>query len=153
MTLTFAYWLYDKMQDQRKTHTKTGSFGHVVGSVAYTPIAVGISLMPYHTIGKTMNWLDAFNRSAHAQQVARSQYNYMVKHGMKISKSSHAHFAQQGVARQRFFTTFNMRTARGVLTKGKYLRFAGKMGARLVPGLGMALLAYDVYTVTNMILD
>jgi len=141
MTLSVAWWLYDQAPDN-----PLAKYG---GGIA----AAHLAGMPYHGLIKTTNWLGAFNRSAHAQQVARSQYAYMTRHGMNISKSSHAHFARQGVARQAFFTTANMRTARGVLTKGRYLRFAGKMGARFVPGLGWALLAYDVYTVANMILD
>ena len=92
MTLSLAWWVLRESNVRLDEHDE-GKFARFVSNVALALPSVAIAGSPYHTIGRTMNWLDTFNRSAHAQLVARNQYNYMVKHGMKISKSSHRHFA------------------------------------------------------------
>ena len=142
MTLTVAWWLYDQAPDNLPAKSAAAVAGiHVAG-------------LPYHNIIKATNWLDAFNYGAHNQMVARQQFRTMVARGMPISKSSMRHFASYGVGHRGL--AYALRDPMGlnrVLTKGRWLRLAGKVGARAVPGLGWALLAYDVYTVTNMILD
>jgi len=126
MTLTVAWWLHERVPDNPLAHAISGiPLLHVAGA-------------PYDVFTRSTSAISRFNRGVHLHRVATSQHSYMVRHGMKISKSSAAHFAQAGVGRLR------SRTA---------LRVAGKLGARLIPGLGWAMLAYDVYTVTNMILD
>ena len=124
MTLTVAWWLHQHAPE------------HPAGVLA-VPL-IGVAGAPYDAFTRAGSSLRRFNRGVALQRAATSQHAYMVRHGMKISQSSAAHFAQAGVGRAR------TRLA---------LRFGAKMGARLIPGLGWALLAYDVYTVTNMILD
>jgi len=133
MTLTVAWWLFGPNPE-----TDTPGKKHPVSRVITLPIAIGVAGMPYDAFNRGGSFLRRFNRGVALQRVATSQHAYMVRHGMKISRSSAAHFAHAGVGRAR------TRLA---------LRFGAKMGARLIPGLGWALLAYDVYTVTNMILD
>jgi len=124
MTVTFAWWLHEHAPD------------HPEGIFA-VPL-IGVAGAPYDAFTRAGSSLRRFNRGVVLQRVATAQHSYMVRHGMKISKSSAAHFAQAGVGRIR------SRAA---------LRIGAKMGARLIPGLGWAMLAYDVYTVANMILD
>lgn len=143
MTLSVAWWLYEKQRKAEKYSVTRRGEKASPSLVALSNYAAALGLAhlagsPYHTIGRVTERLGAFNRGVRAQQVARSQHSYMVRHGMNISKSSASHFAQAGVGRAR------SRMA---------LRIGAKMGARLIPGLGWALLVYDVYTVTNMILD
>ncbi len=143
MTVTAAYWFYGQVDPQHPvTKTWTGI------------AALHLAGMPYHSLGKAMNWLDAFNYGAHNQMVARQHFNVMVDRGMKIPKSSLRHFAQSGVGHRGLaYAIRDPYRLNQVLTKGKYLRFAGKAAGRLVPGLGWALLAYDLYTVGRMITD
>jgi len=126
MTLTVAWWLHERVPDHPVSHTLSAiPLLHVAGA-------------PYDVFTRSTSALGRFNRGVALQRAAISQHSYVVRHGMNISKSSAAHFAQAGVGR-----------ARSRLA----LRLGAKVGARLIPGLGWALLAYDVYTVTNMILD
>ncbi len=114
--------------------------------------ALHLAGMPYHSILKAANWVDEFNRGAHAQMVARTHFDYMTRRGMPISKASLRHFASQGVGHRGLrYAIYDPMKLNQVLTKGKYLRFAGKMAGRMVPGLGWALLAYDVYTVSKAV--
>ncbi len=126
MTLTVAWWLHERVPDNLLAH-----------SISAIPL-LHVALAPYDVFTRATSSVGRFNRGVALQRAATSQYSYMVRHGMSISSSSASHFAQAGVGRAR------TRLA---------LRLAGKAGARLIPGLGWALLAYDVYTVTNMILD
>lgn len=126
MTLTVAWWLHEHVPDHPVAH-----------GVSAIPL-IGVAGAPYDAFTRATSSLSRFNRGVALQRAATSQHSYMVRHGMTISKSSAHHFAQAGVGRAR------TRLA---------LRFGAKVGARLIPGLGWALLAYDVYTVTNMILD
>lgn len=126
MTLTVAWWLHERVPEHPLAH-----------GISAVPLVL-VAGAPYDAFTRATATLTRFNRWDHAQRVAKSHHSYMVRRGMTISKSSAHHFAQAGVGRAR------SRMA---------LRFGAKLGARLVPGLGWALLAYDVYTVTNMILD
>ena len=126
MTLTVAWWLHEQVPDNPLAHT-----------ISAVPL-LGVAGAPYDAFIRSTDSLDRYNRGVHARRVAISQHSYMVRHGMSIPESSARHFAQAGVGR-----------ARGRAA----MRMGAKLGARLVPGLGWAMLAYDVYTVANMIMD
>lgn len=124
MTLTLAWWLHDQVPD------------HPVAQVTSAVPLLAVAGAPYDVFIRSTDSLDRFNRAARLQRTAMAQHSYMVRHGMSVSKSSAAHFAHAGVGRLR--------------TKAA-LRFGARVGARLVPGLGWAMLAYDVYTVGKMV--
>ncbi len=158
MTLSLGWWLFERRYDYRDKHhggSRPPGVGRLAVDFGVAAISLHLAAMPYNSIIRASNYLDSFNRGAHAQQVARSHFNYMTRRGMPISKASMRHFASQGVGHRGFRYAFfgDPMGLNQVLTKGRYLRFAGKAGARLIPGLGWALLAYDVYTVAKMISD
>jgi len=126
LTLTVAWWLHEQVPNHPAAHITSA-----------VPL-IGVAGAPYDAFTRATDSLDRFNRRQHARRVAMSQHSYMVRHGMNIPKSSARHFAKAGVGRAR------SRAA---------IRFGAKLGARMIPGLGWAMLAYDVYTVSNMILD
>ncbi len=140
MTLTVAWWLYDQIPD------------HPVPKALALPAAVAVSGLPYDAFIKGSQALRDINWWSDMAAADRWTHRQMVKRGMPISKSSAAHFARTS-------GTFVPGTARYTghagarILRSRGLRIAAKLGGRLVPGLGWALLAYDVYTVTNMILD
>lgn len=143
MTLSVAWWLYEKQRDAEKHSVIRRGEPASPALEAISNYAAAVSLAhlagsPYHTVGSVTERLAAFNRGTAAQATAKAQHRYMVKSGMSISKSSAAHFAAAGVGRS------SSRLA---------IRVGARVGARLVPGLGWALLAYDVYTLSKMIAD
>ncbi len=127
MTLTVAWWLHERVPD------------HPVADVISGVPLLHVALAPYDAFTRGATAASRYNRYFHNYIVATNQHKYIVQHGMKVSRSSARHFAAAGVGRS-------------LKAVGHY-RLLGKLGARLIPGLGWALLAYDVYTVTNMILD
>jgi len=126
MTLTVAWWLHEQVPDHPAAQVTSA-----------VPLAL-VAGAPYDAFIRATDSLDRFNRADRLRRTAVAQHSYMVRHGMPVSKSSARHFAAAGVGRLR--------------TKAA-LRFGAKLGARFVPGLGWALLAYDVYTVGKMITD
>ena len=140
MTLTTAWWLYDQVPD------------HPVPKALAAPFSLAAAGLPYQSVIKTSQVLRDITWWSDIAAASRFEHRYMVKHGMPISKASHAHFARTA-------GTFVPGTARYTghagarILRSRGLRLAAKVGARFVPGLGWAMLAYDVYTVTNMILD
>ncbi len=140
MTLTVAWWLYDQVPDQP------------VSKAMAFPLAVATAGLPYDAFWRSGQVLRDISWWSEMAAGNRAAHRHMVKHGMPISKSSAAHFARTsgsfvpGTARYTGHAGARILRSRG-------LRVAAKVGARFVPGLGWALLAYDVYTVTNMILD
>ena len=89
MTLTVAWWLHDRVPDN--------PLAHAISAVPLLHVAGA----PYDVFTRSTTAISRFNRGAHLHRVATSQHSYMVRHGMKISKSSAAHFAQAGVGRLR----------------------------------------------------
>ncbi len=140
MTLTVAWWLYDQVPD------------HPVTKAMVFPVAAAAAGLPYQSVIKVSQTLHDMTWWSDIAAASRFEESYMRKHGMPISKKSAAHFARThgsfvpGTARYTGHAGARILRSRG-------LRVAAKVGARFVPGLGWALLAYDVYTVTNMILD
>jgi len=140
MTLTVAWWLYDQVPD------------HPVSKAAVFPLAVATAGLPYDVFIRGGQVLRDISWWSDMAAASRFEHQYMVKHNLPISKKSAAHFARTS-------GTFVPGTARYTghagarILRSRGLRVAAKVGARFVPGLGWALLAYDVYTVTNMILD
>lgn len=126
MTLTVAWWLHEQVPD------------HPVAQVTSAVPLLAVAGAPYDAFIRSTDSISRFNRADRLRRTAVAQHSYMVRHGMPISKSSASHFAHAGVGRVR--------------TKAA-LRFGARVGARLVPGLGWAMLAYDIYTVGGMILD
>jgi len=135
MTLTAAWWLYEKA-DTASEKLLYGLGGALVAG------------SPYHTIGRVATHLDDVNYWTHASRVNRSHHAYMVRRGMQISA---------GGARSMAYTsgTFVPMARHGSflvrILRGRGARIAAKLAGRMVPGLGWALLAYDVYTVSQAI--
>ncbi len=126
MTITLAWWIHEQIPDHPVAHTISG-----------LPL-VAIAGSPYDVFIKGSGSARRARRAHHAHAVAKFQHRYMARRGMLISKSSAAHFAQAGVGR---------------LSPKLAARIGARVGARLIPGLGWAMLAYDVYTVAGMISD
>jgi len=137
MTLMAAWWL----QEQADTRFEKLAYG--VGGAL-------VAGSPYHAIGRVATHLDDLNYWAHAARVNRSHHAYMARRGMQISSAGAAEIAfTQG----RFIPMARPGSFPVRILRGRGVRIAAKLGGRLVPGLGWALLAYDVYTVAKMISD
>ncbi len=157
MTLTLAWWLYDKQYKAEKhSITRRGKPASpttvALSNYAFGLAAVRVAGAPYDYFIRGAQRLRDIDYWSDMARGNRAAHQYMVKHGMPISKASAKAFAATS-------GTFVPGTARyagsaGVrIMRGRGARLAVKLGARFVPGLGWALLAYDVYTVSKMILD
>lgn len=141
MTLTGAYWLWEKSDPDTPLEAYlTGVASLHVAGAPYDYFLRGSQRL------RDINW---WSDIAHANRQAHS---YMARRGMPISKSSARHFAQTtgsfvpGTARY-------PGSAGARILRGRTARIAAKVAGRMVPGLGWALLAYDIYTVGRMITD
>ncbi len=137
MTVYAGYWLYNQAETDLE-------------KVVAVPAAIAVSGSPYHTIGKVATHLDDINYWTHASRVNQSHHAYMVRRGMAISGTSARSLAYtQGtfvpMARPGSFPVRILR--------GRGARIAAKVAGRMVPGLGWALLAYDLYTVGQAVMD
>ena len=141
MTLTGAYWLWDQVDpDSYWEGYATGVVGlHVAGA-------------PYDTFLRGSQKLRDINWWSDMAYANRQAHRTMVSRGMSISSRSAAQFAQTS-------GSFVPGTARYAgspgarILRGRGARIAAKVAGRMVPGLGWALLAYDIYTVGRMITD
>ncbi len=137
MTVYAGYWLYNQAETDLE-------------KVVAVPAAIAVSGSPYHTIGKVATHLDDINYWTHASRVNQSHHAYMARRGMQISASG---------ARSMAYTsgTFVPMARHGSfpvrILRGRGARIAAKVAGRMVPGLGWALLAYDLYTVGQAVLD
>ena len=137
MTVYAGYWLYNQAETDLE-------------KVVAFPAAVAVSGSPYHTIGKVATHLDDINYWTHAARVNQSHHAYMARRGMQISASgarSLAYTSGTSVPMARP-GSFPVR-----ILRGRGARIAAKVAGRMVPGLGWALLAYDLYTVGQAVLD
>ncbi len=137
MTVYAGYWLYNQAETDLE-------------KVVAFPAAVAVSGSPYHTIGKVATHLDDINYWTHAARVNQSHHAYMARRGMQISASGARSLAYTSgtfvpMARP---GSFSVR-----ILRGRGARIAAKVAGRMVPGLGWALLAYDLYTVGQAVLD
>ena len=137
MTVYAGYWLYNQAESDLE-------------KVVAFPAAIAVSGSPYHTIGKVATHLDDINYWTHAARVNQSHHAYMARRGMQISASgarSLAYTSGTSVPMARP-GSFPVR-----ILRGRGARIAAKVAGRMVPGLGWALLAYDLYTVGQAVLD
>lgn len=141
MTLTGAYWFWNQVDPE----TPWGAYVTGVASLHIAGAPYDTFIRGSQTL-RDINWwsdMAAFDRWSHQE---------MVKHGRKISPSSAKHFAQTA-------GDFVPGTARypgqagARILRGRTARIAAKVAGRMVPGLGWALFAYDLYTVGRMITD
>lgn len=137
MTLTASWWLYDQANNPFQ-------------KVVYGAGGIAVAGSPYHTIAKVANRLDDVNYWAQVARVNRSHHAYMARHGMQISASSARHFAFTSGP---FIPAARPGTYPVRILRGRGARIAARIAGRAVPGLGWALLAYDIYTVGKMIAD
>lgn len=140
MTLTVAWWLYDQVPDKP------------ISKAMVFPLVVATAGLPYDAFIRTSQVLRDISWWSDMAAGNRASHQYMVKHGMPISRSSAAQFAKTSGSFVPGTARFAGHSGARIL-RSRGLRVAAKVGARFVPGLGWALLAYDLYTVTNMILD
>ena len=113
---------------------------------AAAPAAAIVAGSPYGAISRAALHLDDVNFWSHAARVNQSHHAYMVRRGMPISSAAARNFAFTSgqfvpMARSGRFPVRILRK-RGLV-------FAAKLAGRAVPGLGWALLAYDLYTIGN----
>ncbi len=141
MTLVGAYWFYNQVDPEHplsKLYTGMASL-HIAGA-------------PYDYFIRGSQRLRDINWWTHSARVSEGHHRYMARRGMPISSSSARHFATT-------IGDFVPGTARypgqagARILRGRGSRIAAKIAGRMVPGLGWAMLAYDAYTVSKMILD
>ena len=137
MTVYAGYWLYGQAESDLE-------------KAVAVPASIAVSGSPYHTIGKIATHLDDINYWTHAARVNRSHHAYMVRRGMPISGAGARSLAY---TRGSFVPMARSGSFPIRILRGRGARVAARMAGRMVPGLGWALLAYDVYTVAQAVMD
>ncbi len=137
MTVYAGYWLYNQAESDLE-------------KVVAFPAAIAVSGSPYHTIGKVATHLDDINYWTHAARVNQSHHAYMARRGMQISASGARSLAYTS---GKFVPMARPGSFPVRILRGRGARIAARVAGRMVPGLGWALLAYDLYTVGQAVLD